>query len=216
MILWYCFVPFDLVSKVLNNLVSIFIRQDDSLSFPVILGLKLNINIELEPALISPLITPPIFLLLSFSICYGGLQELIGDDVGAKMMGELGGVYGGRHYDHLCVHFVLAVQDFFESDESEIHLQGSLMHFIQDYVGKPDAGTEEELLDQDPIGHIHNFGLITCLRLHANLIANSFAHRLPILLTDPGSQTRSGESPGLAYCNIGIGLFLQDVLRDLS
>lgn len=89
------------------------------------------------------------------------------------------------------------------------------MDFIQYDMRIIDRRLEKQLLNKYTVGHVHNLGIFPAFGLHSNLISNHIAQLFAVLFTDPLSQTSCCQSSGLAYCNIGIGIFSQNVFGDL-
>lgn len=92
-------------------------------------------------------------------------------DVGGEISGELERVDCGWHHYNLDVLLIRLVQDLFQGDESEIHLQRSFMHLIKNYMSVIDLLVEQKLLDEDTVGHEEDLGFWRKAGLHADLIS---------------------------------------------
>ena len=89
------------------------------------------------------------------------------------------------------------------------------MSFVQNDIVELNFTIEEQILNQDSVGHVANPSLIRHSWFHANMVAYLISHSAFELTAHLCGQATRSDSPGLTNCNDCIGVRFKDKLRDL-
>jgi hypothetical protein len=122
----------------------------------------------------------------------------------------------GRRHDHKFDPLpVLAIDDLLQRHEGEVHVQAALVYLVEDDVRVGDRLHEEQLLDEDSVGHVDNAAVLLPEALHADVVAHPRTQLALQFLGHSHGKTSGGDSSWLADDDLRFGMFPQDVLGNL-
>lgn len=122
--------------------------------------------------------------------------------VGGEVIGEFAGIESRRHDNKFNFVLILAVDNILEGHEGEVHFETALMDLVKNDVCEGDAAFEQQLLDQDAVGHVDDRTILFAEGLHPHVVPHLGSQLAVQLLRDSDSQRCGSHSSRLANGNL--------------